>query len=181
VKKRHIEKSGFEDADPLCNRTFKIVNETKLNSISGNPTGYKIIAPPSQMLLAHTSSVAAKRAKFAQHHLWVSKYRDGDLWAGGKFTTNSYEETDGLSSYVARAENVRNDDLVVWVTMGITHIPRVEDFPVMPTEKLSLMLKPADFFSRNPAIDVPTNVQNLASRYIIADGTPEAKCDSDCH
>ncbi|KFX91708.1 hypothetical protein O988_07616 [Pseudogymnoascus sp. VKM F-3808] len=170
VKKRHIEKSGFEDADPLCNRTFKIVNETKINSISGNPTGYKIIAPPSQMLLAHPSSVAAKRAKFAQHHLWVSKYRDGDLWAGGKFTTNSYEETDGLSSYVARAENVRNDDLVVWVTMGITHIPRVEDFPVMPTEKLRLTLKPADFFSRNPAIDVPTNVQNLPSRHAMAAG-----------
>jgi primary-amine oxidase len=133
------------------------------------------------MLLAHPSSVAAKRAKFAQHHLWVSKYRDGDLWAGGKFTTNSYEETDGLSSYVARAENVRNDDLVVWVTMGLTHIPRVEDFPVMPTEKLRLALKPADFFSRNPAVDVPTNVQNLASRHAMADRTREPKSEGRCH
>ncbi|OAF55468.1 hypothetical protein VC83_08367 [Pseudogymnoascus destructans] len=107
VRKRHVEKSGFEDADPLRNRTFKIVNEGKINGISGNPVGYKVVAPPPQLLLTHPSSVAAKRAKFAQHHLWVSKYRDGDLWAGGKWTTNSYEETDGVSSYVTRGEGVR--------------------------------------------------------------------------
>ncbi|OBT49825.1 hypothetical protein VE04_10172 [Pseudogymnoascus sp. 24MN13] len=89
VRKRHIDKCGFEDADPLRNRTFKIVNEHKINGISGNPVGYKVVAPSSQLLLAHPSSVAARGAKFAQHHLWVSKYRDGDLWAGGKWTTNS--------------------------------------------------------------------------------------------
>jgi primary-amine oxidase len=181
VRKRHIEKSSFEDADPLRNRTFKIVNEHKINGISGNPVGYKVVAPPSQLLLAHPSSVAAKRAKFAQHHLWVSKYRDGDLWAGGKWTTNSYEETDGISSYVARDEDVRNEDLVVWVTMGMTHIPRVEDFPVMPTEKIRLMLKPADFFSCNPGIDVPTNIQNPSSKHTLADGTRELSNDGGCH
>ncbi|ELR08289.1 hypothetical protein GMDG_03087 [Pseudogymnoascus destructans 20631-21] len=48
VRKRHVEKSGFEDADPLRNRTFKIVNEGKINGISGNPVGYKVVAPPPQ-------------------------------------------------------------------------------------------------------------------------------------
>ncbi|OBT97495.2 hypothetical protein VE01_04385 [Pseudogymnoascus verrucosus] len=181
VRKRHIEKSGFEDADPLRNRTCKIVNEGKINGISGNPVGYKVAAPPSQLLLAHPSSVVARRAKFAQHHLWVSKYRDGDLWAGGKWTTNSYEEIDGISSYVARDGGVRNEDLVVWVTMGMTHIPRVEDFPVMPTEKIRLMLKPADFFSCNPAIDVPTNVQNPSSKHTLADGTQVQNDNGGCH
>jgi hypothetical protein len=35
------------------------------------------------------------------------------------------------------------------------HIPRPEDWPVMPAERIGFTLKPAGFFDRNPALDVP--------------------------
>lgn len=45
---------------------------------------------------------------------------------------------------------------------GLTHNPRVEDWPVMPVEIFQLHFKPSDFFEANPSIDVPSN-NNLTS------------------
>ncbi|KAJ5560173.1 hypothetical protein N7513_002572 [Penicillium frequentans] len=167
VRKDIIEQPGFRDANPLQNRVFKIINENSVNPYSKNPVGYKFMPPPSQMLLAHPSSVNAKRAKFAQHHVWVTRHQEGDLWAGGKWTTNSSEEIDGISKYVASSGSVRNEDVIVWLTFGMTHSPRVEEFPVMPTESMSVMLKPADFFTHNPALDMPRNYTGEGSVNVI--------------
>lgn len=152
VIKTPIEKSSPADAAPFANRCFKIVNESILNPISRNPVGFKLVPQPCQTILAHKDSVARRRARFAEHHIWVTRYRDGDLWAGGKWTNQSLEEIDGVADYAARQEDVRNQDLVVWHTYGMTHNPRVEDFPVMPVEITTISLKPADFFVKNPAI-----------------------------
>lgn len=51
-----------------------------------------------------------------------------------------------------------------WLTIvafGLTHNPRVEDFPIMPMEKTSVMLRPEGFFTRNPALDVPPSTQSF--------------------
>jgi primary-amine oxidase len=157
--KRPFEKSTFADAAPDKNRVFKIINENRLNRISGNPVGFKLAPLPSQLILAGKNSVVRKRARFAEHHIWVTRYRDGDLWAGGKWVNQSLEETDGVADYAARKEDVRDQDIVVWHTFGMTHNPRVEDFPVMPVEVLTVLLKPADFFEGNPALDVPQSTQ----------------------
>lgn len=55
----------------------------------------------------------------------------------------------------ARNEGVENADLVVWNVFGLTHNPRVEDWPVMPVEVHQVQFRPSDFFERNPAIDMP--------------------------
>jgi primary-amine oxidase len=43
----------------------------------------------------------------------------------------------------------------VWHTVGVTHVPRPEDWPVMPVEYCGFMLQPVGFFERNPTLDVP--------------------------
>ena len=121
-------------------------------------------------MLAHPDSIMAKRAQFAQHHVWITKYKDGELWAGGEFTNQSQKEVDGVADAVARNDNVENDDVVVWNVFGLTHNPRVEDWPVMPVEIHQIHLRPADFFTCNPAIDVP-GTKNESS--ILA---PEQSC-----
>ncbi|RMZ08836.1 hypothetical protein D0864_01647 [Hortaea werneckii] len=160
VVKTPFETSGYGDAAPFANRCFKIVNESIFNPVSGKPVGYKLVPQPCQLLLAGKDSVVRKRAKFAEHHIWVTKYHDGDLWAAGKWTNQSLEEVDGLADYAGRADRVRDEDLVLWHTFGMTHNPRVEDFPIMPVEITTISLKPADFFTRNPALDVPRSKQS---------------------
>lgn len=77
---------------------------------------------------------------------------------------------------VARNDDVENSDPVVWNVFGLTHNPRVEDWPVMPVEIHQLHIIPADFFERNPALDVP-GIKNAASIEVGRD-TNGACCES---
>lgn len=158
---KYVEKSSAFDANPATNRYVKIVNENKKNPVSGNPVGYKLHALPTALLMAPPGTVARKRAAFATHHFWVSKYRDRELYAGGVWTNQSSKEIGGCQDAVDRNENVRNEDVVLWHSFGLTHHPRVEDFPVMPAETLRVSLTPNDFFTGNPSMDVPPSMQQF--------------------
>ena len=48
----------------------------------------------------------------------------------------------GLPEYVSNNEAIANEDLVLWYTMGNTHIVRPEDWPVMPVITQGLKLVP---------------------------------------
>jgi primary-amine oxidase len=39
---------------------------------------------------------------------------------------------------------------VVWYSIGDTHVPRPEDFPLMSSKKVSVAFHPDGFFERNP-------------------------------
>lgn len=166
VRRTPITKSGWADAEPKNNRVFKIVNESKKNRISGKPVGFKFVPPATQLLLADPESIQGKRAAFAQHHVWVTKYKDDELYAGGRYTMQSRKEIGGVADAVQRGDNVEDEDVVVWSVFGLTHNPRVEDWPVMPVEIHQINLRPADFFEANPSIDVPSN-KNLESRLVL--------------
>ena len=62
---------------------------------------------------------------------------------------------DGLPEWTAANRSIADTDLVVWYTFGHTHIPRPEDWPVMPAHKIGFMLTPDGFFDANPAMDLP--------------------------
>ncbi|RSL57577.1 Copper amine oxidase 1 [Fusarium duplospermum] len=164
VRQTPIAKSGGYDVEPLNNRVFKIQNTNKLNPVSGKPIAYKVITPATQKLLADPRSTQARRALFAKHHLWVTKHKDDEFYAGGRYTLLSKDEIGGVADAAARDDDVLNEDVVLWSCFGLTHNPRVEDWPVMPVEILQVSLTPADFFTGNPALDVPSN-KDLGSRY----------------
>ncbi|KAH6975115.1 amine oxidase [Ilyonectria sp. MPI-CAGE-AT-0026] len=159
-KQTVLSKAGFADLSVERNRVFKIRNDSKINDVSLKPVAYKLHSVPSQMLIMSEGSFARKRATFAEHAMWVTKYQDDELYAAGEFTNQSRVDT-GLSEWAARDDNVENTDIVVWHTFGLTHNPRPEDFPVMPSERVSFMLKPDGFFTKNPALDVPPSTQSF--------------------
>ncbi|KKK14408.1 hypothetical protein P175DRAFT_0500460 [Aspergillus ochraceoroseus IBT 24754] len=165
VTSETIERACYFDAAPELNRTVKMINPHKINPISKKPVAYKFIPLATQRLLADPKSIQAQRAQFAQHHVWVTQHRDGELYAGGRYTLQSQKEVDGVSDAVKRGDSVNDTDVVVWSTFGITHNPRVEDWPVMPVEIFQLMIKPADFFTANPSLDVPSG-KDAASRVV---------------
>ncbi|ATY60894.1 copper methylamine oxidase precursor [Cordyceps militaris] len=152
-----IKESAGLDLAPFNNRVFKIQNRAKKNPVSGKPVGYKVSGPPSQLLLAAPGSIQSNRAHFARHHLWVTKYKDDELYAGGRHTLLSRNEVDGVRDAADRKDNVEDEDIVVWSVFGLTHNPRVEDWPVMPVEMIQVHITPSDFFTGNPALDVPSS------------------------
>ena len=92
--------------------------------------------------------------RLAAHPLWVTRYRDGELYAAGDYPNQGPAGT-GLPQYVADHANVDGKDLVVWYTASFTHIPDVEDYPVMTLETVGFAIRPDGFFNENPALDAP--------------------------
>ncbi|OCK78759.1 copper amine oxidase-like protein [Lepidopterella palustris CBS 459.81] len=173
VRKTVVHRSAGLDAAPQHNRTFKVINPNKTNPVSGRPVGYKFVPPPTQKLLASPGSIQSQRALFADHHVWVTKYKDDELYAGGRFTLQSQLEIDGVADAAKRNDSVTNEDVVLWSVFGLTHNPRVEDWPVMPVDIFQINLRPVDFFTANPSIDVPSN-KNLSSQLV-----PSSTCCSE--
>lgn len=123
-----------------------------------------------QLLLAQPRSWHWRRSEFAEHALWVTKHKDGQFFPAGDFTNQSLGGR-GIRSWTQdKPDVVRNDDIVIWHTFGLTHNPRVEDFPVMPAEIVQVHLKPFNFFSHNPTVDVPPSNQefNQSTKYVEA-------------
>ena len=97
---------------------------------------------------------ALARARFAEHALWLTRHKDGELYAAGRFP-NQAKSADGLPVFVGDAESLEGQDVVLWYTAGLTHLARPEDYPVMPSESIGFRLAPRGFFARNPALDAP--------------------------
>ncbi|MCJ1398722.1 hypothetical protein MMC11_001923 [Xylographa trunciseda] len=168
VEETVVEESCGLDLDFDVNRTFVIQNNAVRNPINGKPVAYKIHAPPFQKMVADFDSFHHKRAEFADHNLYVTKHRDGEIYAAGKYTNQS-RGGEGVRSWANRRENVKDTDLVVYVQFGLQHITRIEDFPVMPCEVIKVALKPVNFFDRNPAIDVPPSNQEFNRSTLVAE------------
>jgi len=160
VSETLLTHSGGYDLNTDTNRTFKIQNASIVNPINSKPIAYKIMAPPFQKILSDKDSFNYKRAEFSDKNIYAVKYRDHELFAGGLYTNQSRGGT-GVRSWADRKEGIVDEDLVVFVQFGINHVPRVEDFPVMPCEVIRVGLKPVNFFDRNPAIDVPPSEQRV--------------------
>jgi len=143
IRRTRIEKAMHADAEPKFNRAVKLENANKKNPISGKNVGYKFIPNPTQLMLADENSTQAARAPYAKHHLWFTGYRDEELWAAGEFTNQSKKEEGGVRDMLARgdwfvdspteatSDKGQRSTPVVWNVFGLTHNPRVEDWPVM--------------------------------------------------
>ncbi|CAK1362771.1 unnamed protein product [Cercospora beticola] len=154
VRSTPITQPGGYDLDLTKSRTYKIINPSHINRISGKPVGYKLHPVPSQMMMMGPHTFNLRRGIFTSKPIWVTKYRDDELWAAGEFTNQSREDT-GLAIWAKRDEGTVDEDVVLWHTFGVTHVTRPEDFPVMPSEKMTVMLKPTSFFEVCPSNDVP--------------------------
>lgn len=134
-------------------RTWRIVNPAVKNAV-GEPVGYKFLPGDNSFPMASPEAWWRKRAGFVDHHVWVTPHRDEERYAAGDYPNQS-GGGDGLVKWTAADRPVAETDLVFWYTFGHTHIPRPEDYPVMPTAYIGFLLKPSGFFPENPANDVP--------------------------
>jgi len=93
------------------------------------------------------------------------------MWPAGKYVSQTREEPeDSVGQWVKSEDSIENGDILLYITIGTTHIPRPEDWPVMPVEHVSLTFKPNNFFKANPSMDVP-GIKDSHSRPAFPDGT----------
>lgn len=160
VESTAVEEESFIDLDSRLNRAVKMINPTRKNRASHKPAGYKVVIPQTQLQLAEPGSLHGMRAEFADHHFFFTKHHEDELYPAGDYPWQSVGGT-GLRTWAERKGDIGPGEGVVWCTFGFTHVPRPEDWPVMPVEVFRVGLKPVNFFETNPALDVPpSNLSN---------------------
>jgi primary-amine oxidase len=145
------EQQAMREVNPATNRVWKVINPEHKNAL-GEPVGYLLAPGENALPFAAPGSWIRRRATFLDWQFWVTPYDALQQYAAGNYVNQSKGE-DGLGRWVEANRSVEKQDVVLWYTLGITHIPRPEEWPVMPVHRAGFELVPSGFFRSNPAID----------------------------
>lgn len=158
---RYVEYEMLENEssfliNPSQPKQWSVVNENERN-IWGNIRGYRIIPYTSsaEILQDHTMlnawdhlnfTFAVTKHKIAEEHGTTSWY---DL-------QNPAHPFGGVGRMLNN-ENVRGEDLVVWMNHKFMHIPSAEDLPMTLSVPGGFVIKPYNYFDRTPVFDVQSH------------------------
>lgn len=129
---------------------WQVVSSTTSNKL-GMPAGYLLKGAGNTKPLVG-ADWRKRKAGYLDAHLYVTPYTPNELYPGGYYPTWN-EGQDGLQRWTAANRNIKDTDIVLWYTAGITHVVRPEEWPIMPTEWVSFELRPSNFFNANPGLD----------------------------
>ncbi|KAJ3782694.1 copper amine oxidase [Lentinula aff. detonsa] len=181
-----LETEGAREYDFAKERRWRITNSARKHYASGKDVGYSIsmkggITP----IMARPDGWALRRAGFTKYPIWVVKDvegpKGGRMWPAGKYVPQTRAQPeDSVGSWVAGELPVKDEDLLVFLTVGTTHIPRPEDWPVMPVEHVNIAIKPQSFFNKNPSMDVPGTKDGKSVSAFSGENVTADSCTS-CH
>ncbi|MFC6326663.1 primary-amine oxidase [Microbacterium koreense] len=152
------EQESGRRADASVDRTWRVSARDTRNRF-GRPVSYVLAPEGKPVLMAQPDSVIASRARFATRDLWVTEYDPEQRYPAGELVNQSAGEQ-GIPEFIADDASIDGADLVLWHTFGLTHFPRTEDWPIMPVDTCGFVLRPHDFFDRNPTLDVPASADS---------------------
>ena len=147
------EGQAVRDLNPASHRMWAVFNPNSISAL-GHSAAYLLEPGMNSVPFLAKDSPARKRAGFTEHHFFATRYRDTELYAGGDYPMTTAPPNNVLT-WTRDNERIQNEDVVVWYTLGVTHIARPEEFPVMPAAHASVRLVPKGFFVKNPALDLP--------------------------
>jgi primary-amine oxidase len=144
------EVDARSNVTPNLPSKWLFVNPGKESGLAHNP-GYVVI-PDSYIYNVYLEEdMAVKRNSYIEHQLFVTPYDPSQKYAGGEYPFQSKGD-DTLMTWTDLDRPIVNTDIVAYYTIGFHHIPRMEDWPIMPTNWGSFKLSPFNFFTHNPAI-----------------------------
>jgi primary-amine oxidase len=134
-------------------RFWRVVNPGKKNRL-GRPVAYRLVPGENCPPLAQPDAPIMRRAGFTANSLWVTPYHPQERYAAGEYP-NQHPNGDGLPQWTKANRKIDDTELSLWYVFGHNHVPRPEDWPVMPVAMLGFQFRPDGFFERSPAMDVP--------------------------
>ncbi|KAJ6666652.1 hypothetical protein lerEdw1_020376 [Lerista edwardsae] len=96
-----------------------------------------------------------KGITWSRYHLAVTQHHENEDTSSSLYTQNNpWEPTVNFENFVRNNENLENQDLVAWVTVGFLHIPHSEDIPntSTPGNVVGFYLRPFNFFDEDPSV-----------------------------
>lgn len=138
------------------NRVWSVQSAHRKNHV-GKATAYWLVPEGKATLLAQPDSTVYARGNFATKHLWVTQYKGDELYPAGDYPSQ-HEGWAGLPTWTKKNRSLEEEDIVLWHSFGFTHIPRPEDWPVMPVDYSGFWFKPQGFLDQNPTMDLPAEL-----------------------
>ncbi|XP_075903546.1 diamine oxidase [copper-containing]-like [Nelusetta ayraudi] len=92
---------------------------------------------------------------WARYPLAVTRHKDGEATSSSIYSQNNpWEPVVSFEDYIRNDEDIVNQDLVAWVTVGLLHIPHSEDIPntATPGTAMGFFLRPFNFYDEDPSL-----------------------------
>ncbi|XP_038175980.1 amiloride-sensitive amine oxidase [copper-containing] [Arvicola amphibius] len=92
---------------------------------------------------------------WARYPLAVTKYRESERYSSSLYNQNDpWDPPVVFEEFLQNNENIEEEDLVAWVTLGFLHIPHSEDVPNTATtgNSVGFMIRPFNFFPEDPSL-----------------------------
>lgn len=156
----HVERKFVESEDEsrfnwaANGATQVLVVNKEAKNKHGELRGYRVApAGGTAHLTVKDSTNLANAARWAEYDIQITKQHDHELSAAHPY--NSQDVSDppvDFSSYF-NGESLDQTDLVMWLNLGMHHVPHTGDLPntVFTTAHSSLMFSPVNYLLGNPA------------------------------
>ncbi|MDX1617589.1 MAG: hypothetical protein R3224_02305 [Balneolaceae bacterium] len=148
------EHEAMRDSYAPSSRRWKVLNDDKQGGKYGHNPSYVLIPKKGTVPLALEGSSLSNRAGVLWHHLWVTPYRQDEIYPAGMYPPSD-QQFAGLPEWTKTNRNIKERDVVLWYVMGKSHIVRPEDWPIMNHASMSFKLTPWAFFESNPVWGKP--------------------------
>jgi primary-amine oxidase len=142
------EVSARRDMDLSTSRRWVVASATKMNEL-GQHTAYALIPGENAPSFQAPGSAPRRRASFLDHQLWVTLFDPRQMYASGEWV-NLMREREGVEMWSGGDRSIVDRDVVLWYTNSVLHLPRPEDWPVMPAHTAGFRLVPIGFWASNP-------------------------------
>jgi primary-amine oxidase len=144
------ESEGQRNLSPSTNRHWMIADSKSVNGL-GQQKSYVLMPGSNATTFLAQGSGQRKMADFLESQLWVTAYKENESYPAGEYP-NSRDIKDGLPVWTSDNESLMGKDVVVWYNLGITHIVRPEEWPIMNVHTTGFTLMPVGFFDKNPTV-----------------------------
>lgn len=150
-----LERSFIESEDtsrfnwgPNGNTQVIVVNENATNAY-GEYRGYRVLPyAGTAHLTVKDSSNLARSAIWAETDLAITKQKDTEPRAAHPMNSQDVHDPPVDFAKFFDGESLRDEDLVLWINLGMHHIPHTGDLPntVMTTAHTSVQFMPSNYF-----------------------------------
>ncbi|KAB5578137.1 copper amine oxidase [Coniochaeta sp. 2T2.1] len=126
-----------------------VVNEDEKNEF-GEMRGYRVLPYTGTVhLTVKNSSNLANAANWAGHDIQITKQKDTEPRAAHPYNSQDVNDPPVDFDKFFDGENLRKEDLVMWVNLGMHHVPHTGDLPntVFTTAHTGIQFMPNNYFS----------------------------------